>query len=79
MFKFLGRFRRDMGIDLGTANTLVCVRGRGSALRSPSGVTGVVRRAPGCMVGDPLSRVVLGTGKVLEEFQTLRRVLGDST
>lgn len=32
----LGRFSRDMGIDLGTANTLVFVRGRGIVLREPS-------------------------------------------
>ncbi len=30
------RFSRDMGIDLGTANTLVHVRGRGILLREPS-------------------------------------------
>lgn len=32
----LGRFSRDMGVDLGTANTLVHVRGRGILLREPS-------------------------------------------
>lgn len=32
----LGRFSRDLGIDLGTANTLVWVRGRGIMLREPS-------------------------------------------
>ena len=31
-----GRFSIDMGIDLGTANTLVCVRGRGIVLNEPS-------------------------------------------
>jgi len=31
-----GRFSRDMGIDLGTANTLVHVQGRGILLREPS-------------------------------------------
>ncbi len=30
------RFSRDMGIDLGTANTLVCVSGRGIVLQEPS-------------------------------------------
>ncbi len=30
------RFSRDMGIDLGTANTLVFVRGKGIVLREPS-------------------------------------------
>ena len=32
----LGRLSVDMGIDLGTANTLVCVRGRGIILNEPS-------------------------------------------
>jgi rod shape-determining protein MreB and related proteins len=32
----LGRFSVDMGIDLGTANTLVSVRGRGIVLNEPS-------------------------------------------
>ena len=31
-----GRFSIDMGIDLGTANTLVCVKGRGIVLNEPS-------------------------------------------
>ncbi len=34
--RVLGRFSRDMGIDLGTANTLVHVRGKGILLREPS-------------------------------------------
>ena len=29
-------FQRDLGIDLGTANTLVQVRGKGIVLREPS-------------------------------------------
>ncbi|MBL8693728.1 MAG: rod shape-determining protein [Planctomycetes bacterium] len=33
---FLGKFSTDMGIDLGTANTLVCVRDRGIVLNEPS-------------------------------------------
>ena len=39
MLAFLGR---DMAVDLGTANTLVYVRGRGIALNEPS----VVARLP---------------------------------
>jgi rod shape-determining protein MreB len=31
-----GRWARDMGVDLGTANTLIHVRGRGILLREPS-------------------------------------------
>ena len=36
MFGFLNSFSRDMGIDLGTANTLVFVKGRGVIIREPS-------------------------------------------
>jgi rod shape-determining protein MreB len=32
----LGRFAKDMGIDLGTANTLVYVKGRGVVLQEPT-------------------------------------------
>jgi len=32
----LGMFSTDMGIDLGTANTLVCIRGEGIVLNEPS-------------------------------------------
>ncbi len=34
--KFFDSFSKDMGIDLGTANTLVSMRGRGIVLREPS-------------------------------------------
>ncbi len=36
VFSFLNRFSKDMGIDLGTANTLVHVKGRGIVLQEPS-------------------------------------------
>ena len=39
---FLGKFSIDMGIDLGTANTLVCIKDRGIVLNEPSVVA--VRR-----------------------------------
>lgn len=35
---FLGIFSHDVGIDLGTANTLVYVRGKGIVIREPSAV-----------------------------------------
>ena len=34
--RFLGMFSIDMGIDLGTCNTLVCVKGQGIVLNEPS-------------------------------------------
>lgn len=36
--RFLGMFSHDVGIDLGTANTLVYVRGKGIVIREPSAV-----------------------------------------
>jgi len=36
MWKVFGSLSRDMGIDLGTANTLVHVKGKGIVLREPS-------------------------------------------
>src|SRR3989338_7760502 len=42
---FFGLLSHDVGIDLGTANTLVHVKGRVIVIREPSGVTEVERRA----------------------------------
>jgi len=36
--RFLGLFSHDIGIDLGTANTLVFVKGKGVVIREPSAV-----------------------------------------
>ena len=38
MFGLSGLFSADMAIDLGTANTLVYVKGKGVILNEPSGV-----------------------------------------
>ena len=34
--KFWGMFSEDLGIDLGTSNTLICVKKKGIVLNSPS-------------------------------------------
>jgi rod shape-determining protein MreB len=34
--RFFGAFSQDLGIDLGTANTLVYARGRGIVINEPS-------------------------------------------
>ncbi len=54
-----GRFSRDMGIDLGTANTLVHVHGRGILLREPS-VVAVDRDNPKKVfaVGEEAKRMI---------------------
>ncbi|MCB9916145.1 MAG: rod shape-determining protein [Planctomycetes bacterium] len=49
----LGRFSVDMGIDLGTANTLVSVRGRGIILNEPSVVA--VRKDTGEVLLDGMA------------------------
>jgi rod shape-determining protein MreB len=48
--RVLGLFSTDMGIDLGTANTLVCVAGKGIVLNEPSVVA--VYRGTNKIVGD---------------------------
>ncbi len=53
-------FTRDIGIDLGTANTLVCVKGKGIIMREPSVVAYDVRndavRAVGTEAKDMIGR-----------------------
>ena len=34
--RFLGIFSEDLGIDLGTSNTLICVKNKGVILNEPS-------------------------------------------
>ena len=48
--KLLGWFSVDMGIDLGTCNTLVCVRGEGIVLNEPSVVA--VRKGTNIVLSD---------------------------
>lgn len=66
---FLGFFSSDMGIDLGTANTLVYVKGQGIVLREPSVValdteTGEIRA-----VGAEAKRMV---GRTPAHIQSIR-------
>ena len=41
--KIIGAFSSDIGVDLGTANTLIYVRDQGIVLREPSVVAGEAR------------------------------------
>ncbi len=45
--KFRGLFSNDISIDLGTANTLIYVRGQGIVLNEPSVVAIRQERGPG--------------------------------
>jgi rod shape-determining protein MreB len=72
----LGRFSVDMGIDLGTANTLVCVRGRGILLNEPSVVavkrdTGEVL-LDGMAVGNTAKAMLGKTPGTIEAIRPLR-------
>jgi rod shape-determining protein MreB len=52
MFKFLrGYFSSDLSIDLGTANTLIYVRGQGIVLNEPSVVAVRQDRGGGARAG----------------------------
>jgi len=54
----LGRFGRDMGVDLGTANTLVYVRRQGIVLREPSVVAKRVDDGQVLAVGEEAKRML---------------------
>ncbi len=57
VFKFLGvPFSRDMGIDLGTANTLVYIKGKGILIREPSVVA--LRDDDVLAVGDEAKKMI---------------------
>ena len=58
MFKIFTSLSRDMGIDLGTANTLVHVKGKGIVLREPSVVA--IQRDTGevLAVGDEAKQMI---------------------
>ena len=65
-FSFLGR---DMAVDLGTANTLVYVRGRGIVLNEPSVVAIDVKDGKPLAVGAEAKRMV---GRTPNNIQAIR-------
>ena len=56
-------FTRDIGIDLGTANTLVYVRGKGIVMREPSVVAVDVRNQAVRAVGTEAKEMIGRTSK----------------
>jgi rod shape-determining protein MreB len=54
----LGKFSHDIGIDLGTANTLVYVRGKGIVINEPSVVAINKRNKQILAIGDEAKRMV---------------------
>ncbi len=55
---FLGRFSQDIGIDLGTANTLVYVRGEGIVINEPSVVALNTKSGEVLAIGKDAQRMV---------------------
>lgn len=59
MFKFIGApFSRDMGIDLGTANTLVYIKGKGITIQEPSVVAKQQDTGEVLAVGEEAKRMI---------------------
>ncbi len=56
---FFGRFSKDLGIDLGTANTLVFVQGKGIVIKEPSVVAVNIRNNQILAVGQD-ARAMIG-------------------
>lgn len=56
--KFLGRFSHDVGIDLGTANTLVYVRGKGIVIKESSVVAVNKKTKEILAIGDEAKKMV---------------------
>jgi rod shape-determining protein MreB len=77
MFKFLsGLFSRDIGIDLGSANTVVYVKGKGISIDEPSVIAvrkaGPKGRKDVIAFGHPAKRMI---GKTPQGIDTIRPLL----
>ena len=73
--RLLSSFSRNLGIDLGTANTLVYMQGKGIILREPSVIAVDVETGRTCAVGEEAKRMVGRTpGRIVA-----RRPLKDGT
>ena len=73
MFDFLfSMFSNDMGIDLGTANTLVCLRGKGIVLREPSVVASDRETRQILAVGAEAKKMLGRTPAVIQTVRPLK-------
>lgn len=71
--RILSSFSHDVGIDLGTANTLVFVKGKGIVIREPSVVAMHKKTKKVIAIGTEAKRMV---GKTPAIIQTVRPILG---
>ena len=65
---------KDMGIDLGTANTLVYVKGKGIVLREPSVVAFNTHTNKPLAVGEEAKRMIGRTPEILWLFDHWKMV-----
>ena len=70
--KFWNRFSYDIGIDLGTANTLVYVRGKGILIREPTVVTIHKKTKEVLAVGSEAKRMIGKTPSSIAAIRPLR-------
>lgn len=70
---FFGRFSNDLGIDLGTANTLVCAKGRGIVIQEPSVVAVNVRNGQVIAVGNDARAMIGKTPPHIQVTRPLQR------
>src|SRR5471032_1485758 len=69
--RLLGMFSHDIGIDLGTANTLVYVRGRGIVINEPSVVAINTKTKQVLAIGDEAKKMVGKTPANIVATRTL--------
>lgn len=73
MFSYLWQFfSHDIGIDLGTVNTLVFVKGKGILIREPSVVTIHKKTRQVLAIGEEAKRMLGRTPQALETIRPLR-------
>ncbi len=70
--KIIGLFSNDIGIDLGTANTLVFVKGKGIVLSEPSIVSVDTRTGKVIAVGEESKQMIGKTPKEIEVIRPLK-------
>lgn len=70
--KILGFFSHDVGIDLGTANTLVWVRGKGIVIREPSVLARQKKKGGVLAIGTPAKKMLGRAPSTIEVVKPLR-------
>lgn len=70
--RFLGLFSHDVGIDLGTANTLVFVLGKGIVIREPSVVARQKKSKEILAIGSAAKKMVGRTPATIEAIRPLK-------